>query len=232
MTTNVDQSVERVRPQAGVPLIVCDCPSPTAQDGTAWLWVFHESARNRLQQRWAGVLTRPEIDEFVGRLRQRTCVWFGGIDTLHPPPSKRLRLVWTLAPAPCRIYTRRGLAIDVESALVTRHLLWRREQFAVRSASVVEGWIGRDWTYAGISVKGHGGEEGEVVRLKNAGAFMQFLLMYDGMDLLVDTGWLDRVVPRVAEVFGVAWRIVDYTVTPPKIVRQSDPTLGPATSSE
>jgi hypothetical protein len=232
MKRNIAELVDRVRPQAGMPLIVCECPSPTPPDETAWLWVFRENAANQLQQRWAGVLTRPEIDEFVSRLREQDSVWLGGIDTHHGPPSKRFRLVWTLPPAPCRIYTRRGLAIDAESPVVTRHLFWRREQFAVQSSSVVEGWISRDWTHSGISLNGDGGEEWEVVRLKNAGPFMQFLLMYDGIDLLVDTGWLDRVVPRVAEVLGAGWKIVDFTVTPPEILRQSGPALAPATSNE
>ena len=232
MKTNIVELVDRVRLPAGIPLIVCECPSPTPPDATAWLWVFRENAPNRLQQRWAGVLTHPEIDEFVSRLRERDSVWLGGIDTHHGPPSKRFRLVWTLPPAPCRIYTRRGLAIDVKSAVVTRYLSSRCEKVAVRSSSVVEGWISRDWTYAGISLRGHEGEEREVVRLKNAGPFMQFLLMYDGIDLMVDTGWLDGVVPRVAEVVGAEWRIVDFTVTPPKIVRQSGPALAPTTSNE
>lgn len=231
MKTKIVELVDRVRPQGGTPLIVCVCPSPTPPGETAWLWVFRETAPNRLQQRWAGVLMRPEIDEFVSRLRERDSVWLGGIDTLHGPPSRRFRLVWTLSPAPCRIYTRRGLAIEVESAVVTRHLFRRREQFAVRPSSVVEGWISRDWICAGISVRGNGGEEWEVVRLKNQGLFMQFLLMYDGIDLMVDTGWLDGVVPRVAEVLGAGWKVVDFTVTPPKIVRQSGPAPAPATSN-
>ena len=57
---------------------------------------------------------------------------------------------------------------------------------------------------------------------------MQFLLMYDGIDLMVDTSWLDFVVPRVAEVFGVPWKIVDYTDTPPQVSRQSGPPAAPA----
>jgi hypothetical protein len=96
------------------------------------------------------------------------------------------------------------------------------DKTAVRFVSHVEGWISPDWTDAGITLKGRGSEEWEVIRLKNEGPFVHFLLMYDGIDLMMDTGWLDRVVPRVADVFGVAWRIVDYTVTPPKIDRQSE----------
>ena len=232
MKTNVVGAIDRIRPQAGIPLIVCDCPSPTPQDGTVWLWVFHEDAPNRLQQRWAGVLTHPEIDELVSRLREQTSIWIGGIDTYHGPPSQRFRLVWTRPPAPCRIYTRRGLAVDVEPGLVTRRLVRRRERFAVPASSVVEGWIRRDWTCAGISLKGRGGEESEFVRVKNAGHFMQFLLMYDGIDLMVDVGWLERVVPRVAEVLGVGWKIVDFTVAPPSIVREGGPAPAPATGDE
>jgi len=93
--------------------------------------------------------------------------------------------------------------------------------------SHVEGWISSDWMCAGITLNGHGKEQWEVIRLKNPGLFMQFLLMYDGIDLMVDTSWLDFVVPRVAEVFGVPWKIVDYTDTPP-LTRQSGTPAAPA----
>jgi hypothetical protein len=227
MKASVAEAIDRVRPQAGVPLIVCDCRHPTSQDGPAPLWIFRERAPNRLRQRWSGVLTRPEADELVQRLRQQTSIWMGGIDSYHDPPSRRFRLVWTLPPAPCRIYTRRGLAVDVEPALVTRRLSWRRERFAVPSSSVVEGWIRADWTCSGICLKGPAGEESEILRVKNANLFEQFLLMYDGIDLMIDVDWLERVVPRVAEVLGLAWRIVDFTAAPPKIVGEGAP--APAT---
>ena len=205
-------------------LIACQCGSPTAPDTTAWLWVFDEDAASRLHLRRAEVAARTEVAELVRELHQRRepedAVWPGGIDTYHAPPSKRFRLVWTLPPAPCRIYTRRGLAACAERGVVTRHRRGRHEQLAVRSSSVVEGWIGSDWGHAGISVKGDTGEAWEVIRLKNAGPFLRFLLMYDGIDLMVDTAWLDRVTPRVADVLGVEWRIVDHTVTPPEVTRQ------------
>src|SRR5262245_45311363 len=157
-------------------LIVCERESPTAPDTTAWLWVFAEDDASRLQVRRAEAVARPAVAELVRQVRQRhepgqEDVWRGSIDGYHPPPSKRFRLVWTLPPAPCRIYTRRGLAACVEPGVVTRHLRGRREELAVRASSVVEGWIGSDWTHAGISLKGQTGEAWEVIRLRNAGPF-------------------------------------------------------------
>jgi len=228
MQTNVVEVAHRIRPQAGMRLILCACPSHPPREDAASLWVFRESVEQRLEQLWAGMLSRPEIDELADVLRRESSVWLGGIDTRHAPPSRRFRLVWTLPPAPCRIYTRRGLASEVEPTLVTRHGSRRRQRNAVGSVSHVEGWIGADWTHAGIALKGRAGEEWGVVRLKNEGPFMRFLIMYDGIDLMMDTGWLDGVVPRVAAVFGVAWRIVDHTVTPPGIVRQGEPPAIPA----
>src|SRR5262245_50012892 len=219
---------DRIRSQADTRLILGECPSHTAPNDAVSLWVFRERAEHRLEQLWAGELSRPEIDELADVLRRENSVCLGGIDSRHAPPSKRFRLLWTLPPAPCRIYTRRGLASEVEPAIVTRHGLRRRQQHAVRSVSHVEGWIGPDWTHAGITLKGRAGEEWEVIRLRNEGLFMQFLIMYDGIDLMMDTSWLDRIVPRVAEVFGVAWHFVDHTVTPPEIVRQSEPPAVPA----
>lgn len=228
MRPEVAEWVDRVGPEEGVPLIACDCSSPSPGDGTAWLWVFRENARRRLTQCWAGVLTRPEIDELVVRLRERHSVWRGAIESVHPPPWRWFRLVWTLPPAPCRIYIRRGLAVEVEPTVVKRRLPRRCEQLPVPPSSVVEGWISADWRYSGISLKLPRGEEAEVFRVKNAGRLTQFLAMYDGIDLMVDTWWLDGVVPRVAEVLGLPWKIVDYTVTPPRVDRES----GPAPSSK
>jgi hypothetical protein len=225
---NVVEVADRIRPDAVAPLIVCESRTPRGE--SVGLWVFRENARNRLKRLWAGVLTRPEVDELVELLSRAGSVWLAGIDTRHPPPSKWFRLVWTLPPAPCRIYTRRGLATEVEPGVVTRHGSWQRRQIVARPVRSVEGWIARDWIHAGIAARGCGGEGWEVVRLKNAGSFTAFLLMYDGLDLLMDTGWLDAVVPRVADVFGVEWKIVDYTVAPPKIVRQGQPPTDPAAS--
>lgn len=218
-TTNLAEVVERLRVRADTPLILCSCTNPDDLE-TVWVWAFEENATNRLKARWSGVLTPSECDELAGMLRRHRSVWVAGIDTRHPPPCRRFRMVYTFPPAPCRVYTRRGLMAAVEPAAATRYLP-RLKQIAVRSSSVVEGWIGHDWIHAGISLVGDAGAREELVRLKNAGKFDQFLLMYDGIDLMMDTGWLDRVVPRVAEVLGLEWRVVDYTETPPKVERQS-----------
>lgn len=217
-TTNLAEVVERLRVRADTPLILCSCTSPDLK--TVWVWALEENAKKRLKTRWSGVLRLSEFDELAGVLRQHRSVWLAGIDTRHPPPSRWFRMVYTLPPAPCRIYTRRGLVAGVEPAAATR-CLPRLKQIAVQSSSVVEGWISHDWIHAGISLVGDAGAREELVRLTNAGLFNQFLLMYDGIDLMMDTRWLDGVVPRVAEVLGLEWRVVDYTKTPPKVERQS-----------
>jgi len=224
---NVVELASRLRSQAATQLILCKVPSPTPSDGTASVWVFGERAEGRLKQLWAGVLERAEGDTLADELGREKSLWLGGIDILHSPPSKRFRLVWTRPPAPCRIYTRRGLASETIPGSVTRHGFWGGHRQAVRAVSHVEGWISSDWMCAGITLNGHSNEQWEVIRLKNPGLFMQFLLMYDGIDLMVDTSWLDFVVPRVAEVFGVPWKIVDYTDTPP-LTRQSGTPAAPA----
>lgn len=226
MRADLAEWLERDQAHGARPRLACKSPVPTPGSELAWLWVFRADPPMRLTQRWAGELTRPERDEMLERLRERHPLWLGRIHTPHAPPSRRFRLVWTLPPAPCLIYTRRGLAIAVEPAGITRHFARRSERIAVKPSAVVEGWIGSDWIYAGLSLKS-GGEESVVLRLKNAGLFEQFLLMYDGIDLMLDTAWLDGVVPRVAEVLGSAWRIVDYTETPPKLVSESETASAP-----
>jgi hypothetical protein len=228
MRPDIVELFDRVRSEDGAPLVVCPA-RPTARDEAGQLWVFRERAPNRLRQLWAGALPGPEIDDLVSRLRERHRVWLGRIETRHPPPSRWFRLVWTLPGAPCRIYTHRGLGIEVEPTGVTRHRFRRRDRLTVPPSSEVEGWISRDWTYAGISLLRRGDEAAEIVRLKSAGLFTQFLLMYDGIDLMLDTDWLDGVVPRVAEVLGVPWKIVDYTDTPPRLVQSATaPAPGPS----
>lgn len=217
-TTNLAEVVERLRARADRPLILCSCMSPELK--TRWVWAFEENGANRLKTRWSGVLRPEEFDELAGMVLRHRPVWTAGIDTRHPPPARWFRMVYTFPPAPCRIYTRRGLAAAVEPGVAARYLP-RRGQIAVRSASVVEGWISRDWTHSGISLVGEAGAREELVRLKNAGLFDQFLLMYDGIDLMMDTNWLDSVVPAVAGVLGLEWRIVDYAKTPPEVERQS-----------
>jgi len=227
MNMNVVELASRLRSQAATQLILCKFPRPAPSDGTAWVWVFGESAGGRLKQLWAGVLERAEGDTLADELGREKSLWLGGIDILHAPPSKRFRLVWTRPPAPCRIYTRRGLASETAPGSVTRHGFWSGHRQAVRAVSHVEGWISSDWMCAGITLNGQDNEQWEVIRLRNPGRFMQFIMMYDGIDLLVDTSWLNFVVPRVAEVFGVPWKIVDYTDTPPQITRQSGPPAAP-----
>lgn len=217
-TTNLAEVVERLRVRADTPLILCSCTSSDPQ--AFWVWAFEENDNKRLKTRWSGVLRRSEFDEVADVLRPHRSVWLGGIDTRHPPPSRWFRMVYTLPPAPCRIYTRRGLVAGVEPVAAIRYSP-RLEQIAVQPSSVVEGWISHDWRHAGVSLVGDSGSREEIVRLSNAGLFDQFLLMYDGIDVMMDTMWLDGVVPRVAEVLGLEWRVVDYTKTPPKVERQS-----------
>src|SRR5262245_16305803 len=182
MNMNVVELASRLRSQAATQLILCKFPSPTPSDGTASVWVFGESAGGRLKQLWAGVLERAEGDALADELGREKSLWLGGIDILHAPPSKRFRLVWTRPPAPCRIYTCRGLASETAPESVTRHGFWGGDRQSVRAVSHVEGWISSDWMCAGITVNGQGNEQWEVIRLKNTGLLMQFILMSDRLD--------------------------------------------------
>src|SRR5438094_4810051 len=92
MNMNVVELASRLRSQAATQLILCKFPSPTPSDGTAWVWVFGESAGGRLKQLWAGVLERAEGDTLADELGREKSLWLGGIHTLHAPPSKRFRL--------------------------------------------------------------------------------------------------------------------------------------------
>ena len=221
-TTNLVEIAERIRPHALTPYIACTCASPAGKD-QAWMWVFREDARKHLVQLWGAEVGRAEADELVDLLSRQGSVWHGAIDGRHAPPCRWFRLAWTLPPAPCRIYRRRRLAVEVEPAVVTMRGFRRHRRIDVPPATRVEGWIGRDWSSAGITLKHGDREETEIFRLKHAGSVTQFLVMYDGIDLMVDTWWLDGLVPRVAGVLGVEWRIVDYTITPPRIERHGKP---------
>lgn len=43
----------------------------------------------------------------------------------------------------------------------------------------------------------------------------------DGFDDSLDRTWLAEVTPRVAEVLGVAWSVIDYSAKPPEIFGSS-----------
>jgi len=107
--TNVVELADSIRSRATAPLIVCQCPDHTSGDKAAWLWVFHENAKSRLERLWAGLLNHSEVEEITNRLRGERGLWLGTIDTYHLPPSKRFRFFFRLqwhpdpiqAPYPC-----------------------------------------------------------------------------------------------------------------------------------
>jgi hypothetical protein len=211
---NVVELANSIRSRATGPLIVCQCPDHTSQGKAAWVWVFHENAKSRLQQLWAGLLNHPDIDEITNLLRGERGLWPGVNNTYHLPPSRWFRLVWTMPPAPCRIYTRRGITCEVERSRVRVRGFWRTRELALFGLKRVEGWI--HWSRSGIRLKIEGSGRGdmELIRSGHPGAWLGY---YDGIDLMVDTGWLDVLVPRVAEVLDVGWSIVDHTESPPAV---------------
>lgn len=212
--TNVVGLADSIRSRATGPLIVCQYADHTSRGKAAWLWVFHEHANGRLKRLWAGLLSHSDVDEITNRLRGERGLWLGAIDTYHDPPSNWFRLVWTLPPAPCRIYTRRGMRCDVERSRVRVRGFWRTRELTLSGVERVEGWI--TWNRSGIRLKleQHGSDDVELIRSGHPGAWVGY---YDGIDLMVDTGWLDSLVPRVAEVLDVGWSIVDYTESPPAV---------------
>jgi len=122
-------------------------------------------------------------------------------------------MVCTLPPAPCRIYTRRGMKCAVEHSRVRVRGFWGTRELTLSGVERVEGWI--TWSRSGIRLKlERSGSDAEVIRLGHPAAWLGY---YDGIDLMVDTGWLDFLVPRVAAVLDVGWSIVDYTESPPAV---------------
>ena len=213
-TTNIVQLADSIRSRATGPLIVCQCAEHTSHGKAAWLWVFQERANGRLKQLWAGLLNHSDADEITNRLRGERGLWPGVVDTYHDPPSSWFRLVWTLPPAPCRIYTRRGMKCEVERARARVRGFWRTRELTLSGVERVEGWI--TWSRSGIRLKyeQRGRDDAELIRSGHPGAWLGY---YDGIDLMVDTDWLDSLVPRVAEVLGVGWSIVDHTESPPAV---------------
>lgn len=210
--------VDSIRSRAVEPLIVCQSSNPTSDGKAACVWVFHETASHRLRQLWAGILNQSEADEITHRLQEGRGLWLGAIDSYHLPPSSWFRMVWTLPPAPCRIYTRRGMRCDVERSRVRMRGYWRTREVNPTGVERVEGWF--TWSRSGIRLKFEqsGRADVELIRLGHPGAWLGY---YDGIDLMVDTDCLDSLVPRVAEVLDVGWSIVDYTESPP-VVRTSE----------
>src|SRR5262245_43854901 len=174
METNVVELVDSIRTRAGSPLIVCESPEPEPRAGFACVWVFRESPRGRLQPLWSGVLARPEIDELGRVLREAHTVWRGAIDTYHFPFSWRFRLIWTLPPAPCRVYQRRGLACDVERARIRVRRSWRTRELVPSGTERVEGWF--SWTKSAIQLVSvqPGSEPAPLVRAGHPGAWLGY----------------------------------------------------------
>src|SRR5262245_32034067 len=214
METNVVELVDSIRTRAGSPLIVCEHPEPEPRAGFACVWVFRETPRGRLEQPWAGVLGRAEIDELVRLLRETHTVWRGGIDTYHFPSSRRFRLVSTLPPAPCRVYGRRGMKCEVERSRIRVRGRGRTRELVPSGTERVEGWF--TWWRSGIRLASArpGGEPVQLVRVGHPGAWLGY---HDGIDPMVDTSWLEVLVPRIAAVLDASWSIVDLTESPPAV---------------
>jgi len=213
-TTNVVELAGSIRSRATAPLIVCQCPDHTSHGKAVWLWVFRENAKSRLQQLWAGLLNHLEVEEITNLLRREPGLWPGTIDTYHHPPCRWFRLVWTSPPAPCRVYTMRGMKCDVERSRVRVRGFWRTRELSLSGVERVEGWI--TWSRSGIRLKRSrsDGDDAELIRSGHPGAWLGY---YDGIDLMVDTDWLDLLVPRIADVLDVGWSIVDHTESPPAV---------------
>jgi len=103
---------------------------------------------------------------------------------------------------------------DVERSRVRVRGFWRTRELTLSRLERVEGWI--TWSGSGIRLKleQSGSDDAELIRSGHPGAWLGY---YDGVDLMVDTGWLDFLVPRVAKVLEVGWSIVDYTESPPAV---------------
>src|SRR5688572_19842753 len=165
---------DSIRSSAIGPLIVCQCSDHRSRGEAVWLWVFHENAKNRLEQVWAGLVNHSEVDEVTSRLRGERGLWLGAIDSYHLPPFKRFRLVWTLPPAPCRIYTRRGMRCDVERSRVRVRSFWRTRELTLSGVERVEGWI--TWNRSGIRLKYEqpGADDAELIRSGHPGAWLGY----------------------------------------------------------
>jgi len=211
---------QRATKSKGVTLIASECWDHHTSHDMAWLYVYRETTRRRLKPLWCGELTRPEIGEIKSLLRRTNKTWHGSVDTYAWPGDPRFRMLWTLAPAPCRVYCRWGPTCEVDPAGVTRYGLWRTQRISAAGVERVEGWF--TWTGSGIKLKRRIGGNSGVIRLRHPGEWLGY---YDGIDLMIDTDWLQVVTPRVAEVLGVDWSIVDYTETPPAVTK-SGPTAG------
>ncbi len=184
------------------------------RDEAVWLYVYRENARRRLKPLWCGVLTRPEVEEIKSLLSRTNTTWHGSMDTYAWPGDPRFRILCTLAPAPCLLYRRRGPTCEVDPAGVTRYGMWRTQRVSAMGVERVEGWF--TWIASGIKLKRGVGQDTGIIRSGHPGVWLGY---HDGIDLMIDTDWLEVVTPRVAEVLGVNWSIVDYTETPPVVTK-------------
>jgi hypothetical protein len=230
MKINVLELAEQLRPQSiDTPVIVGECFWHRPRDKTAWVWVFEASSNSRLKFLWSGVLARPEIASIQVELAQTNSVWHALLDKDAFEGSRRTRLLWTLAPAPCRVYKRRRLKLEVEPSHVTAYGFWGRRQTAIVSVSSVEGWVSRGGGTAGITLRQNGRRDFRILRVMNNLFAQEFDVTYDAIDLWNDAAWLEHVTQRVAGVFDAPWSIVDYTATPPVVVMFGHPGVTTAT---
>src|SRR5262249_18765563 len=96
-------------------------------------------------------------------------------------PRDEAAWVWTIPPAPFRLFKAKRLRCWIKTDRVILTNAWGRTELSRREVASVLGWIAASWLSAGVSLVMQTGRKLMVVRLRNLAAALD--LTYDGLDL-------------------------------------------------
>lgn len=155
--------------------------------------------RDCLKNAWDGHVAKSEWDALVSALGAFATVWKCESDAMARTAWGKL---WTLPPAPFRMFAGTGLRVAVDGDLV------RLRRFPCRTLQLTRGEIERvevtlspDWTRRAVALVKRGG-----ARVHVAGELDLFPLAdptYDRINLLFEAAWARSLAGSLAAALGV-----------------------------
>ena len=168
--------------------------------------------RSRPRVVFHDVLDDAECDTLARSLRDVASVWDGQLKASYVlRPS--IQLIWTLSPAPFRLYRRSHLLASAcqDQLLVTRRFR-RTCEIARGEIKSVESWMSPDGFFSGVSFVLSQSFKLRLVRVFNAHAIwgvVTFPYNQFGVEHIDEIWWAGRLGKRLAEHLDVPWQFYD-----------------------
>lgn len=155
---------------------------------------------------WDRFYATSAIDALRGALAAYAFeVWPGELDTMY---ATGFSFVWTVPPAPLRVYDREGLVAARRDGDI--ELFRANTRVRVGDVARFVGWLSADWVSRGVSLELRTGERVVVAETKEWAASVD--PTYDGIDVLCDAAWVASLGKALARGIGVEYVAEDQAL--------------------